>query len=148
MTTINLSGLPNNVTIQQINKMFNGFGKCLKISIYEYQQLDQTFINAVVKLDLLSLNNDYKDVKIDVLKATDTQHSLQSDEMLNDTQCDVNDDELQEDTLINKEHNGDKLDKGSIGAPTKRRNRQKTVIPNLKEYSDVLSVNLDDMLSK
>merc|ERR1712228_30852 len=70
-TIINLSGLPGNVSVQKIKRMFNGIGKCSNISLYEYEQFDLKFMNAVIKLDLefLSVYNENDDIfAADLLK--------------------------------------------------------------------------------
>eukprot|EP01083_Nonionella_stella_P012118 34398_1 len=76
-TTINISGLPNTIKMHQITKMFNGIGKCRNVYLYEYEQFDAKFINAVVKLDLQTLSfNDSSPCVVDVLQPMSTDSHI------------------------------------------------------------------------
>ena len=124
--------------------MFNGFGKCLKISVYEYEQLDEIFINAVVNLDLESLNNDYKDVEIDILHTTETEIT-QTEDNLDENKASPNN--------TSQQHQDDKSEPESERKLTRktRVRREQSVTPSLNDYNDVLSVknvNIDEMLEK
>eukprot|EP01084_Bolivina_argentea_P068622 124899_1 len=131
-TTINLSGLPTNVSIDQIKRMFEGIGICLNVYLYEYEQFDMKFINAVIKLDLESLsfhNTHQKELTVDLLQPIEI-----NDESVG----------MREEVNVVKQNKNSKSDTTTL-LRTKRRYRHKVVNQEVNE--NIMCAELDDLLN-